>query len=101
MFDVKGLIEGKEYYPNGNIRFEGKYQICTGYGPNYPVEGKCYSEDGNLIFEGKLSYSLGGVGYPTIVKPEEYGPVVQKNHPAISYFMWGDQERMKAENNKL
>ena len=46
IFDVKGLVEGKEYYPNGNVLFDGKFQICTGYGPNYPMEGKCYSEDG-------------------------------------------------------
>ena len=100
IFDVKGLVEGKEYYPNGNVRFDGKFQICTGYGPNYPMEGKCYSEDGSLIFEGKLHYRFGGVGYPMIENPEGFGPVVQRNHPAIQYFMWEDKTRMEAENKK-
>ncbi len=100
IFDVKGLVEGKEYYPNGNVRFEGKYQICSGYGPNYPDKGKVYNESGELIYDGEVVCRLGGVGYPTVVEPEGYGPVVQKKHPNIQYFMWEDRDRMNEEGGQ-
>lgn len=29
IFDFKGLCEGMEYYPNGNVRFEGIWMINT------------------------------------------------------------------------
>ena len=94
-FGIKGLISGKEYYPSGNIRFEGTYEINKGYGPNYPIEGKCYDDAGQLYYEGKIQCKFGGVGYPTISIPEEFGPVVQSNRPDIKYFMWEDDEKRR------
>lgn len=61
IFDIKGLAEGKEYYPNGNVRFEGYWQINTAYGPNYPVLGSLYNEKGQLMFSGKFEVKRGGV----------------------------------------
>lgn len=68
MFDVKGFIEGREYYPNGQVRFEGKYMICSGYGPNYPMYGRTYDENGQQVFSGKFTVEHTGVGYPRIKK---------------------------------
>ena len=93
-FGIKGLLRGKEYYPNGKIRFEGIYRICHGYGPNFPHEGKCYDKDGNLYFEGEIHSSFSGVGYPHVEKPVDYGSVSQENRPDILYFMWEDEEKL-------
>ena len=90
VFDVKGLVYGREYYPSGVLRFEGTYRINRGYGPNYPVYGRCYDESGNEIYDGELSVVKSGLGYPMVEKPEEYGSVVGKGRPDIEYFMWED-----------
>ena len=94
-FGIKGLIIGKEYYPSGSIRFEGEFTICKAYGPNYPRNGRCFDENGNLYYEGDISCTFGGVGYPSVIIPEEYGPITQDHRPDISYFMWEDEERFK------
>ena len=90
VFGIKGLLCGKEYYPNGQLRFEGAYELCRGYGPNYPVCGKCYNEEGNLYFKGELTVRLSGLGYPMIVAPTEYGSVRQKNIPPVTVLLWQD-----------
>ena len=69
VFYTKGLIEGMEYYPTGQVRFEGILQTHGGYGPNYPKIGKLYSEDGDLIFSGKFEVKRGGVGFPMMKYP--------------------------------
>ena len=88
VFDVKGLVYGREYYRSGKIRFEGSYRINQGYGPNYPVFGHCYDEDGNEIFYGELIISRSGLGWPTIVKPEFYGSAAPKGHPDFCELKW-------------
>ena len=45
LFGIKGLIEGKEYYPNGQLRCYGHYKINKGYGPNNIINGTWYSEE--------------------------------------------------------
>lgn len=99
-FGIKGLLKGKEYYPSGKLRFEGTFSICGGYGPNYPVEGKCYDEDGNLYYEGKIRCSFGGVGYPKVDEPSQYGAVSQADKPDINYFMWEHEKQLKEDSNK-
>ncbi len=84
VFDVKGLLYGREYYPTGQLRFEGIYKLCTGYGPNYPVYGNCYDSDGKMYYSGALKIEFGGVGYPKVVQPVEYGPVAQSERPSIA-----------------
>lgn len=96
VFDIKGLVYGREYYPTGSLRFEGTYRINNGYGPNYPVYGKCYDESGNEIFSGQLSLTRSGLGYPRILEPEQYGEVVEAWRPDIEYFMWDDLRAQKA-----
>lgn len=86
IFDIKGLAEGKEYYPNGNVRFEGLWQINTAYGPNYPVLGSLYNEKGQLMFSGKFEVKRGGVGYPMMKYPK-FG--IQKS-PEIKYVDTAD-----------
>ena len=88
LFDVKGLVYGREYYRNGKIRFEGSYKINRGYGPNYPVFGYCYDEEGNEIFYGELKVIVSGLGWPSIVKPECFGFTVPKGHPVFSKLTW-------------
>jgi hypothetical protein len=48
---------GKEYYENGNIKFEGIIQkgIYFFYGARRYVVGKLYYEDGNLRYEGTFT----------------------------------------------
>ena len=92
VFDCKGLVYGREYYSNGEVRFEGAYEICHGYGPNYPIYGSFYSKDGEEAFKGKFSLKFGGVGYPMVTSPEEYGPVPCGDGPDIHYWSWGDEE---------
>ena len=92
VFGIKGLQCGREYYPNGNLRFEGLYELCKGYGPNYPKFGKCYDPDGALYYTGELKHHFGGVGYPMVDIPKEYGPIPQAEKPDIHYFMWEDTQ---------
>ncbi len=94
VFGIKGLLCGREYYPNGNLRFEGAYVLCKGYGPNYPKYGKCYNEAGELYFNGELRLKFGGVGYPMVQNPPEFGPIPQVNQPHISFFMWEDARKL-------
>ena len=83
VFGAKGLLCGREYYPNGQLRFEGLYRYNRNYGPNIPVYGRFYDEDGVKQIEGKFKIQCGGVGYPTVIKPENFGPVPLRNAPRI------------------
>lgn len=78
VFQRGGLLKGKEYYPNGKLKFDGQFncrQTEEGYyGPSYPVHGKFYTPDGALDFEGDFKIEKrGSIGYPVIVKPEGFG----------------------------
>ena len=79
----KGLLTGREYYPDGQLRFEGVYRYNSAYGPNYPVYGRCFLEDGTKYFEGELKIRQGGVGWPFVIEPEEYGMVLQECAPKV------------------
>ena len=47
------------------------------YGPAFPICGKFYSESGELLLDGCSKIrKQGGVGYPTVVEPAEYGSLV-------------------------
>ena len=89
-FDIKGLLEGREYYPDGHIRFQGIFRIHDAYGPNAPVYGKFYDESGKLIYDGKFEVRSGGVGYPTVKKPESFGSIVQNGRPKYRFLQWSD-----------
>ena len=91
VFDVKGLVYGREYYPSGVLKFEGAYRINKGYGPNYPVYGKCYDESGKEIYDGNLVVTRSGLGWPMVKEPEEFGAVVLNGRPDIEYCMWEDR----------
>lgn len=88
VFDVKGLVYGREYYRNGKIRFEGTYKINHGYGPNYPVFGFCYDEEGKEVFYGELTIRRSGLGWPTILKPECFGLTAPKGQPDFCKLKW-------------
>lgn len=85
IFDIKGIAQGKEYYPSGQLRFEGEWSLTRGYGPNAPWDGNAYDEDGELIYSGKFEIKRGGVGWPMIQNPKGFGPE-QKNRPKIDYL---------------
>ncbi|MCC8196549.1 MAG: hypothetical protein LIO49_07105 [Ruminococcus sp.] len=102
-FQREGLLEGKEYYKSGALKFEGVFNdkrrsesynksgIITDedievspdgeetirwdyFGPSYPVEGKFYSEDGKLVYEGKFKVIHdGSLRFPIVVYPKGYG----------------------------
>lgn len=85
IFDMKGIVQGKEYYPSGHLRFEGQWCLTGGYGPNAPCDGNAYNEDGELIYSGKFEIKRGGVGWPMIQNPKGF-PLEQKNRPKIDYY---------------
>ncbi len=85
IFDIKGIVQGKEYYPSGRLRFEGQWSLTGGYGPNAPYDGNAYSEEGELIYSGKFEIKRGGVGWPMILNPKGF-PLEQKQRPKIDYY---------------
>ena len=85
IFDVKGIVQGKEYYPSGQLRFEGQWCITYGYGPNAPCNGNAYDENGEMIYSGKFEIKRGGVGWPMIQKPKGFAHE-QKQRPKIEYY---------------
>jgi len=90
-FGIKGLLSGKEYYPDGHLRFEGLFRLNKAYGPNAPVSGSYYDREGNLVYQGNFKLRFGGVGYPSVVIPETYGPIPQSARPEeLEYLMWND-----------
>ena len=79
-FQGSGLFEGKEYYPSGQLKFEGRYNHKASglpyYGPSYPLYGKFYAEDGSLVYEGEFKIERqGSVCYPKVIIPEGFGPL--------------------------
>ena len=85
IFDIKGIVQGKEYYPSGRLRFEGQWALTRGYGPNAPWNGNAYGENGELIYSGKFEIKRGGVGWPMIHNPKGF-PLEQKECPKIKYY---------------
>lgn len=80
-FQHGGLLEGRENYPTGQIKFEGRFNCreedSSYYGPTYPVKGKFYAENGTLVFQGEFKIEKqGSVGFPKVVEPAAFGPIV-------------------------
>jgi hypothetical protein len=73
LFQRRGLVCGRMYYPSGKLRFEGYCVEPNGYGPAYPTYGTFYGEDGALLYQGAFSCKFGGVGYPMVIVPENFG----------------------------
>ena len=92
-FGIKGLLRGKEYYPDGRLRFEGEYRLNDAYGPNYPVRGSCYDREGKLIYVGELHVVRKGLGWPVVLEPKDFGNVIQKEKPEINWYMWQDEDK--------
>ena len=84
VFDRKGIIEGKEYYSSGQIKFAGIWRRNSAYGPNFPILGNYYSENGDLIFSGKFEVIRGGVGFPMMKYPRYR--FEEKDRPEIKYL---------------
>lgn len=93
VFDEKGLVFGREYYQNGNIRFEGTYKRNEGYGPNYPVFGYCYDEDGNEIYYGELKIMRSSIGWPSVKIPQCYGSVLPHKAPDFRTHTWAEEDK--------
>ena len=87
-FESASYADAQEYYQNGFLRFDGKWEKNKGYGPNIPKEGSFYSPDGELVFTGSVSCRKSGLGYPLVVKPNEYGAVVQTNCPHYDQLLY-------------
>lgn len=84
VFYTKGIVQGKEYYSSGQLKFEGIWAVNMGYGPNYPVIGTYYAENGDLIFSGKFHVQKGGVGYPMMKHP--IYRLVEPDSPELKYL---------------
>ena len=98
LFDYRGLVCGREYYMNGNLRFEGTYE-CSKPDPkeefnvNYPSYGTCYDEDGNEYYHGKLTLWKWSDRTPDISSPEWFGSVIQNGMPMFDYRKWYERDR--------
>ena len=93
LFDYRGLVYGREYYMNGNLRFEGTYKCCKTdpkeeFNVNYPAYGTCYDEDGNEYYSGKLVLWNSCMRRPLIKTPECFGSVVQNGMPMFDLHKW-------------
>ncbi len=91
IFGIKGFLCGREYYPDGTLRFEGVFTLNSGYGPNYPRYGFFQTQDGSFTFEGEFRVSRGGAGYPEVKEPENY-VLFQANRPDIPLLMLDDEK---------
>lgn len=89
LFWIKGLLQGKEYYSNGQVKFEGLLSLNSAYGPNIPRKGNYYDKDGNLLFSGDFKIRVSGLGYPFIIEPENFSGVACF-FGGVHYLMWED-----------
>ena len=89
IFYCFGLINGREYFPNGKLRFEGAYRTDKGF--CFPVFGSCSDEGGREYYYGELMVRKSAMGIPMIVKPEAYGPICQKNLPDFCALEWNNK----------
>lgn len=90
VFGIKGLSSGREYYPDGTLRFEGLYRLNYAYGPNYPEYGHFFDENGKCVIEGMIEVKRGGVGYPVEIINTPIKRVIQENCPEVHWLMWHD-----------
>lgn len=89
-FYIKGLVSGKEFYPNGKLRFEGTFEVNKGYGPNYPISGDFYLPDGTKAYSGIFKVTRSGLGWPTVIEPRDFGRGMQEGHADSYCLMWND-----------
>lgn len=89
IFGFKGLLLGWEYYPNGRVRFEGKYNLNYGYGPNYPYNGRYFNKDGELLYNGIIPYRKTGLGWPEADDPK-LGNALQEGRPLCEWINASD-----------
>ena len=96
IFSFKGLLCGREYYPNGKIRFEGSYRLNQAYGPNFPDFGSWYDKDGKLIYRGVIRVSRSSLGYP--YAPEPKGFTWERHSPVKDHtFIWDDAKSISSK----
>lgn len=91
IFGIKGFLCGREYYQSGKLRFEGIFELNRNYGPNYPRYGFFQTEDGASSYKGEFKLSFGGVGYPKVREPREYGAIRNRSDIDIPVLMWEDE----------
>ena len=92
IFGLKGLLYGKEYYPNGMIRFEGSFKLNQAYGPNYPEYGSWFDEQGKLKYHGRFIICRSSIGYPLTSNPKGFTWNKDAN-PKDHVFIWEDARR--------
>ena len=100
IWGIKGLLVGREYYSNGQMRFEGVYRLNQAYGPNEPVFGSYYSSEGELKYYGKFQIFHGSVGYPMVGIPEGFGPIQRAALPEKNLFLWDDARKLMHRKSK-
>lgn len=89
LFGGRGLRVGQEYYPSGQLRFEGRYDTIEN-SHWFPVNGRYYLEDGTLAYDGEFKIERDGFGYLKIIEPADYGPVtIGKNPTDIPSIQYG------------
>ena len=94
LWGPNGLICGREYYCDGQLRFEGTYQYNAGFGVNWPIFGAFYDHAGKLQYYGAFDvvqeseYSV----RPYVVQPAGYGPVMK--------LIWDRNKEYRFTGNK-
>ena len=100
IWGIKGLLVGREYYSNGQMRFEGVYRLNQAYGPNEPVFGTYYSSEGELKYYGKFQIFHGSVGYPMVGFPKGFGSIQRAALPEKNLFLWDDARKLIHRKSK-
>ena len=77
VFGPNGLICGREYYNNGQLRFEGTYQYNPYLSQNWPIFGAFYNAAGELKYYGTFDVigTSDEIIRPFVMEPEDFGPV--------------------------
>lgn len=95
IFNRRGLLLGREYYPNGKLRYQLVLRENLGYGPNFPVCGIFYDDQGREVYTGKFTVWAGGVGYPVVKVPKNFGDVAKYDYRTIKGAMYREAPRHK------
>ena len=93
-FGIKGLLFGRRYYDNGIIQFEGIFHLNQAWGPNYPEYGVWYDRNGKMLYHGKFAVSRSSLGWPSVEKPEGFGPIPDHGVLKEIIFMWDDARKL-------
>ncbi len=99
IFGIKGLLNGKVFYSNGMIQFDGLFRLNQAYGPNYPEYGIWYDRDGKMLYRGKFKVSRSSLGWPRVQEPQGFSTISCNTRLKGKIFMWKDAQKLIKSKN--